>query len=158
MPGMPSSAWFQQFSPAAVHAALAAARPLWGHQEMAGSWGHGSQGCSHSRLLLCRLCWAPGTAPSLSARASAHTHTHHPHTRTPSPCSAALEKLTAVEASYTALAAATRFKGSTLTQDRVALDMMLSLLFAACTRVSARSRDCQPRRPLRTACRAAPLL
>ncbi|KAL4458444.1 hypothetical protein ABPG75_013309 [Micractinium tetrahymenae] len=51
------------------------------------------------------------------------------------PVSVALEKLVAVEASYASLAAATRFKGSTLTQDRMALDMVLSLLFTACTRL-----------------------
>ncbi|PSC68341.1 Photosystem I reaction center subunit chloroplastic [Micractinium conductrix] len=51
------------------------------------------------------------------------------------PVAAALEKLTALESSYAALAKAASFKGSTLTQDRMALDMVLSLLFTACTRV-----------------------
>jgi len=47
----------------------------------------------------------------------------------------ALEKLGAVERAYAALAAATRFKGSKLSQDVLALDHLLSLLFTACTRV-----------------------
>lgn len=51
------------------------------------------------------------------------------------PCSVALDKLVAVERAYAALASATRFKGSKLSQDVLALDHLLSLLFTACTRV-----------------------
>jgi hypothetical protein len=49
--------------------------------------------------------------------------------------SVALEKLGGVERAFAALAAATRFKGSKLSQDVLALDHLLSLLFTACTRV-----------------------
>lgn len=60
-------------------------------------------------------------------------------TRAPYPlCRVALEKLGAVERAYAALAAATRFKGSKLSQDVLALDHLLSLLFTACTRVGLR--------------------
>lgn len=40
-----------------------------------------------------------------------------------------------MERAYAALATATRFKGSKLSQDVLALDHLLSLLFTACTRV-----------------------
>ena len=40
-----------------------------------------------------------------------------------------------LEARYASLAAAARFKGSTMTQDAVALDLVLSICFTAVTRV-----------------------
>ena len=70
------------------------------------------------------------------APAGLHSATLALNWRTINPlCSVALQKLGAMEQAYAALAAATRFKGSQLSQDVLALDHLLSLLFPACTRV-----------------------
>lgn len=49
--------------------------------------------------------------------------------------SLAVEQLRRVEEAFAALAATARSKSNALTQDVLALDHLLSLLFAACTRV-----------------------
>ena len=57
-------------------------------------------------------------------------------------CSAAVEALEVLEARYAAFAAAaasSALKGSCWSQGVVALDMVLSVLFSACTRVSQRA-------------------
>ena len=54
-------------------------------------------------------------------------------------CSAAVEALEVLEARYAAFASSAHFKGSSWSQDVVALDMVLSVLFTACTRVSERA-------------------
>jgi hypothetical protein len=52
------------------------------------------------------------------------------------PRSTAVCALRDLEARYASLAGAAHFKGSRLTQDAVALDLVVSLLFTAITRVS----------------------
>jgi hypothetical protein len=65
------------------------------------------------------------------------TPANRPHPqKTQKTNSLVLDKLRVLEARYAALAAAARSKGGALNQDAVALNLVLSLLFTAVTRVS----------------------